>query len=411
MPCKRQVSESLAEGEAIMEALLEDRARVTGAMPARILVADDQSDILEALRLLLKQEGYEVQTVASPEAILDALQARTFDLLLMDLNYSRDTTSGQEGIDAVSRVRALDHSLPIVAMTAWGDIELAVEAMHKGVGDFILKPWDDARLVNIVRSQIAQGQAQRRAGALNLEQGISRQEMLDARDVQRGFLPKEIPQFPGFEISGAWQPARVIGGDYFDVFHLSRDRAALCVGDVAGKGVAGALLMSNLQAAVKATAEEAPSPQNLCARVNQLIRGNVAADKFITFFYGLLDISRRSFAYTNAGHNAPILVHSDSSVLLLEQGGPVLGVFPEATYNHGSVYFTQGDRLLLFTDGLIEATNSADEEFGEARLTNLLIEHRTLAARDLQEKILRAASEFCNGHFEDDATLVVLAAE
>ncbi|HEV2498162.1 MAG TPA: response regulator, partial [Terriglobia bacterium] len=125
-----------------MEALLEDFTMLTDAMSARILVADDQTDILEALRLLLKQEGYEVQAVTSPEAILKAVQTREFDLLVMDLNYSRDTTSGREGIDAVSRVRALDPALPIVAMTAWGNIELAVEAMHQGVGDFILKPWD-----------------------------------------------------------------------------------------------------------------------------------------------------------------------------------------------------------------------------------------------------------------------------
>jgi phosphoserine phosphatase RsbU/P len=394
-----------------MEAMLENRDKLANGSPARILVADDQTDILEALRLLLKQEGYEVETVTSPELILQALRARTFDLLLMDLNYSRDTTSGQEGINTVSRVRTLDRLLPIIAMTAWGDIELAVEAMQKGVGDFILKPWDHTRLLNMVRSQIRQGQALQRNGALNLERAISRHDILEARDVQRGFLPKEIPQFPGLEISCAWQPARVIGGDYFDVFRLNCGQAAFCVGDVAGKGVAGALLMSNLQAAVKAIAEEAQSPQDLCAKVNQLVRANVAAEKYITFFYGLLDIDRGSFAYTNAGHNAPILVRSDRSVLLLEEGGPVLGVFPEAKYNQGRVDFAPGDRLILFTDGLIEARNSADEEFGADRLINIVIEHRRLAARDLQTLVLRATSQFCNGNFEDDATLVVVAAD
>lgn len=394
-----------------MEALLENFTMLTDAMSARILVADDQTDILEALRLLLKQEGYEVQAVTSPEAILKAVQTQEFDLLVMDLNYSRDTTSGREGIDTVSRVRALDPTLPIVAMTAWGNIELAVEAMHQGVGDFILKPWDDARLVDIVCSQIQQGRARRQMEALNLEQGISSREILEARDVQRGFLPKEIPQFPGFEISGAWRPARVIGGDYFDVFRLHLDQAALCIGDVAGKGVAGALLMSNLQAAVKATAEEASCPQKLCARVNQLVRPNLAADKFITFFYGLLDVSRCRLVYTNAGHNAPILVHPDSSVLRLEQGGPVLGVFPEGQYNQGDVSLAPGDRLVLFTDGLIEATNSAGEEFGEQRLIDTLIQHRALDTQSLQELVLKAASRFCNGHFQDDATLVIVAAE
>jgi phosphoserine phosphatase RsbU/P len=400
-----------AIGEVAVAASGEDFMTPIDAMPARILVADDQPDILEAIRLLLKQEGNEVQTVTSPEAVLQAVQTREFDLLVMDLNYSRDTTSGREGINAVSRIRALDHALPIIAMTAWGNIELAVEALHEGVGDFILKPWDDARLVRIARTQIQQGRAQRRAKALNVENSVSTHDMLEARDVQRGFLPKEIPSFPGFAISGASRPARIIGGDYFDVFSIHGDEAALCIGDVAGKGVAGALLMSNLQAAVKAMAAEARYPQNLCARLNQLIRANVRPDKFITFFYGLLNTAHHSLTYTNAGHNAPILLRSDGSILRLEVGGAVLGVFANEAYAQTNVSLGSGDRLVLFTDGLIEATNDADEEFGEARLIDTLLQHRTLSAEALQQRVLDAASQFCNSEFNDDATLVIVAAD
>jgi phosphoserine phosphatase RsbU/P len=394
-----------------MEGLMESSRTHTAAIPGRILIADDQTDILEALRLLLKQEGYEIHAVTSREAILRALHAREFDLLMTDLNYSRDTTSGREGIDVVSRVREMDPRLPIIAMTAWGTIDLAVEAMHKGAGEFILKPWDDARLVEMVRSQIEQGRARREADGLDGGKVISSREMLEARDVQRGLLPNGIPQFPGFEISSAWRPARVVGGDYFDVFQLNRYQAALCIGDVSGKGLAGALLMSNLQAAVRATARVAPDPRSLCERLNELIRANIAADKFITFFYGLLDVSRRTLTYANAGHNAPVLVRADSSVLRLDQGGPVLGVFPEPRYARGNVHLAPGDRLVLFTDGLVEATNSFNDEFGEERLIKMLVERRSLAARPLLERAMKAASQFCNGHFEDDATLVVTAVE
>ncbi len=394
-----------------MEGLMESFTAHTVAVPGRILIADDQTDILEALRLLLKQEGYEIHTVTSREAILRALHAREFDLLMTDLNYSRDTTSGREGIDVVSRVHDMDPRLPIIAMTAWGTIDLAVEAMHKGAGEFILKPWDDDRLIEIVRSQIEQGRARRQAEGLDGEKGISSREMLEARDVQRGLLPNGIPQFPGFEISSAWRPARVVGGDYFDVFQLNRYQAALCIGDVSGKGLAGALLMSNLQAAVRATAREAPDPRTLCERLNHLIRANIAADKFITFFYGLLDVSRRTLTYANAGHNAPVLVRADSSILRLDQGGPVLGVFPEPQYARGKVHLAPGDRLVLFTDGLVEATNSFNDEFGEEQLIKMLVERRSLAARPLLDRAMKAASRFCNGHFEDDATLVVTAVE
>jgi len=117
----------------------------------RILVADDQSDIREALRLLFKAEGYETETVGSPAAMLSALETREFDAALIDLNYARDTTSGQEGLDLLSNIRAKDSTLPIVVMTAWGSLELAVEAMRRGAKDFIQKPWENARLLSILK--------------------------------------------------------------------------------------------------------------------------------------------------------------------------------------------------------------------------------------------------------------------
>src|SRR5207245_7849520 len=110
----------------------------------RTLIADDQPDVLEALRLLLKSEGYQIEAVNSPSAVLDRLKSGTFDLLLMDLNYTRDTTSGQEGLDLLARIQAIDNTLPVIAMTAWGSIDLAVEAMRRGVRDFVLKPWENA---------------------------------------------------------------------------------------------------------------------------------------------------------------------------------------------------------------------------------------------------------------------------
>ena len=140
----------------------------------RILVADDQADIREALRLLLKGEGFETETVASPAAVLSALEAREFDALLMDLNYARDTTSGQEGLDLLSNIRAKDGTLPIIVMTAWGSLELAVEAMRRGAKDFIQKPWENARLLAILRTQIELSQALRKSQRLEAENRLLR---------------------------------------------------------------------------------------------------------------------------------------------------------------------------------------------------------------------------------------------
>jgi len=142
--------------------------------PARVLIADDQADVREALRLLLKAEGYKTETVSSPNAALDAIQSREFDVVLMDLNYQRDTTSGQEGIDLLSRVQAMDSRLPVVMMTAWGSLELAVEAMRRGARDFIQKPWDNARLLSIIRTQVDLHRTMRRAEKLEAENSLLR---------------------------------------------------------------------------------------------------------------------------------------------------------------------------------------------------------------------------------------------
>ena len=140
----------------------------------RVLIADDQQDVREALRLLLKAEGYYTETANNPAAVLEALQTNEFDIILMDLNYQRDTTSGQEGIDLLSRVQAVDSKLPVVVMTAWGSVQLAVEAMRRGARDFIQKPWDNQRLLSIIRTQVDLHRMIRRAEQLEAENNLLR---------------------------------------------------------------------------------------------------------------------------------------------------------------------------------------------------------------------------------------------
>jgi DNA-binding NtrC family response regulator len=141
---------------------------MTGRNPS-IFIADDQRDVLESLRLLLKGEGYAVETFPDPGTLVEALRRRMADAVLMDLNYTRDTTSGEEGLDTVTRIRAFDAGTPIVVMTAWGSIELAVEAMRRGAQDFVEKPWDNERLLSVLRTQVALGQALNRTRALEAE--------------------------------------------------------------------------------------------------------------------------------------------------------------------------------------------------------------------------------------------------
>src|SRR6516165_8450052 len=150
--------------------------KTTTAQSYRVLLADDQADIRDSLRLLLKTEGYETQGVASPSEAINAIEAREFDAVLMDLNYARDTTSGQEGLDLLTRIQVLDSTAPVVVMTAWSSIELAVEAMRRGARDFIAKPWENNRLLSILRTQIDLRQALRQATRLEAENRLLRAE-------------------------------------------------------------------------------------------------------------------------------------------------------------------------------------------------------------------------------------------
>jgi phosphoserine phosphatase RsbU/P len=363
---------------------------------ARVLVADDQPDVLEALRWLLTGEGYELEFVSSTDGVLDKLRGAPFDLLLMDLNYTRDTTSGREGLELIPHVRAHDPSLPIVVMTGWGSVDTAVEAMRRGARSFVQKPWEDVALLEIVHREIEESRATKRRDAKQ------QRELEEARLIQRGLLPTAMPRIAGLQLASAWQPANGVGGDCFDALAFGPGRVGLSIADVAGKGVPAALLMSNLQAAVRAFAHESAAPASICASVNRLLCRNMAAGRFVTFCYARIDVGAGRLTYANAGHNPPLLVTRDGRVERLNPGGTVLGVFPESAYDQGEFAIGPGDRLLFYTDGITESRNADGDEFAEERLVDSALRHRALTAED---------NAFNAAVFEDDATLIVGAVE
>ena len=388
--------------------------------PTRILIADDQPDVVNALRLLLKGEGYETETVTTPAELLRSVEEREFDLVLMDLNYARDTTSGREGLELLNRLKEFEHAPVIVVMTGWATVGLAVEAMQCGVADFVEKPWTNVRLLEILEKQAELGRERRASRRRSAEESQSQkereeqfhyqeQQVAEARFIQQGLLPTSIPQQPGYEITGAWQPAQTVGGDYYDVLAFDGATLGLCIADVAGKGLPAAMLMSNLQAGVRGLASPLLPPDGLCTRLNALICHNTSGERFITFFYAQLDGPGRRLTYTNAGHNAPVLLHRDGAYERLEAGGGVLGVLPDQKFSVGIAQLAPGDRVVFFTDGVTESCDGNGDEFGEARLLQLLQEQRAASASQLQERILGSVSAFTCSHWQDDATLLVLA--
>jgi phosphoserine phosphatase RsbU/P len=388
-----------------MEALaMQQTYSIAPPIAGRVLIADDQKHIVDALQMLLKDSGFLTEVVNDPAHLVRAVEAGQFDAVLMDLNYTRDTTSGAEGLDLLSQIRAMNKLLPVVVLTGWGSLDLAVEAMRRGASDFVQKPWENLQLLQKLQDQISRARAERRV------QRQSDDELQEAREIQQKQLPRKLPEVADYDLAAITQPLRFVGGDYYDVVRLGPQDTLLCIADVAGKGLSAALLMSSLQATLKPLIAQRLAPRELCHRLNRILCDLTPEGKFISFFVGLLNSRDHRLTYCNAGHNPPLLVRADGQSTELNAAGAVLGQFPDWRYEQSTVQVSSGDRLLVFTDGLVEACNADEEPFGEQNLVRIGQENPGASAKDLMGLLMHAASQHCGGGFQDDATLIVLRA-
>ena len=367
----------------------------------RILVGDDQADVLEALRLLLKGAGHQSVLVDSPQALLRAARSDRFDLILMDLNYARDTTSGAEGLDLLSSLQAQSNAAPIVVMTAWGSVDLAVQAMRRGACDFVQKPWDNTRLLETVRKQAAE--AAERIEARRRVQS----EMEIARNVQEKLFPHATRSLARLDFAGRCLAAREVSGDYYDFLDTGDGGLAFLLADVSGKGVAAALLMANLQASFRSQASESLRyPAEALRVVNKLFCESTPPEHFATLFFGYYDQGARRLNYANCGHLPPVLMREDGSIERLAPTATVIGVFKDWTVEQRSIELRPGDTVLLFSDGVTEAGIEKGREFGEEGLLSLLAGSHGQSAQALADQIVNAVA----GERHDDVTAVVLRA-
>jgi len=235
-------------------------------------------------------------------------------------------------------------------------------------------------------------------------------ELKIAREIQQGLLPQTMPVIAGFEVAGINVPSSQVGGDYFDVVKKSDQEYIIAIGDVSGKGMGAALLMSNLQASLRALAPFESQLPAATSRMNDLTCANTGLDKFITFFWGILNVETSTFRYVNAGHNLPFLLRSDGSVERLDRGGLILGVMKTLTpYEEGEVSLNVGDTIFLFTDGVSEAMDENGNDFTEERLERLLLEIRNASAQELLTKVKCDIEAHARGVLQsDDLTMLVV---
>jgi sigma-B regulation protein RsbU (phosphoserine phosphatase) len=271
---------------------------------------------------------------------------------------------------------------------------------------------NDKRVLSIIATQSAQ--VIENARLLKEEQAFQRvqEELRMAYDIQINLLPKEPPVIGGYDIVGKSIPAKEVGGDYFDFIPMSDNRLGFCLGDVSGKGMPAALLMSNLQATVHSQVILNAKSHECLDLCNTLMYQNTDPEKFATFFMGILDQKSGEISFANAGHNFPVLFSGNKEPQRLESGGIVLGCLEDFSFKEQQVRLAPDDLLLIYSDGITEAINDQEEEFGESRLIDVINNNRQDSSKDLITKIITAVVHHAGDLPQmDDITLMIIRRE
>ena len=268
---------------------------------------------------------------------------------------------------------------------------------------------DDLRLLSIIAGQSAQIVETARLYEEEQALFLLQEEGRLAREIQLKLLPKSDPEIPGYDIAGTSRPAMSVGGDYYDFIPVNDDRIAICLGDISGKGIPAALLMANLQATVRAQSLMGSSPRECVNRSNILLYRSTDTDKFATLFYGMLDIKKNDFCYANAGHNPPVFIKKNKDPVFLIPNRPILGFLDTIEYIDETTTFEQDDLFVIYSDGIPEAVDEFDNEFGEDRFIKLLNDCKDLPSKEIISNVFQAVDEHSkNVQQTDDITIVVI---
>lgn len=287
-----------------------------------------------------------------------------------------------------------------------GQIVGVLQLLNKRDGGF---GEDDESFVNALSIHSALALDNAKAYELERQRLVIEKELHAARNVQMSLLPQSPPMIEGYDIAGRTITARLVGGDYFDFIPVDDQRTIICLGDVSGKGLPAALLMANLQAILRSELMLKTSPRRTMRRTNKLLCQSTASDKFVTLFYGLLDNLSHTFRYTNAGHEWPILLRKGIEPARLSKSGLVLGIQEETAYEENTVVLQLGDTLVIYSDGVNEAMNPNNEQFGQQKLESFLRSHTHLRAAEMIDQLVAALKHHAGDAPQaDDITVIVV---
>jgi phosphoserine phosphatase RsbU/P len=385
-------------------------AKPTAGRPS-ILVVDDAPTNLQVLSGMLKDRGYKARPVPNGKLALQAARRDPPDLILLDINMP-----GMNGYEVCEHLKADEQlkRIPVIFISALTEQMDKVKAFSIGGVDYLTKPFHMEELharvethLNLRRLQIELEEYSR-----HLESARDRlkRDLELARDVQRGFLPLRLPEFPGYEFFAFYESAMEVGGDYYDFIPLPRRCMAVLLGDVAGKGVAAALLMAKLSADARFCILTEPDPAIAVTKLNSLMARSGIADRFVTFVAAILDPERHIVTLVNAGHPSPLIYHRATravgAVTGLDMTGLPLGVQGDFVYSSCQVELQPGDSFLAFTDGITEAMDVNNVQF-QAKGVYAAMQSGIYSPRALGERLVTVVKQFAAGRSQhDDIALV-----
>ena len=371
---------------------------------AQILVVDDEPDleflILQKFRKKINAKEYRFHFAQNGEEALEKLKNNaSINLILTDINMPV-----MDGLTLLSRINELGNRLlRSVIVSAYGDMENIRIAMNRGAYDFITKPINLSDLEITIEKSLREIELYQQA-ITSRERLIALHQELDiARKIQTSILPKTFPNRDEFDIFAEMITAKKVGGDLYDFFFLDKNRLAVIIGDVSGKGIAAAMLMAVCKTLLKATAYKGIPADDVLSEVNNMLVEESPINMFVTVFFGVLDIRNGAFEYSNGGHNLPYLVTSDKNVTQLENiGGLVLGAIKNMEYQSNLIMLKPGESLFFYTDGITEAFNHENDEFDEKRLEGSLRKSKSLSTKEIVENVLEDVKAFSNDTEQSD---------
>jgi sigma-B regulation protein RsbU (phosphoserine phosphatase) len=365
---------------------------------SRILIVEDDPAILCGLRDNLEFESHQVLTASDGEAGYRALCENSPDLVILDLMLPK-----LNGYDLCRRARSEGFGAPILMLSAKSQEGDRVLGLDLGANDYVSKPFSLRELLARVRA-LLRHEREHHAGEEHLAA-----ELAMAATVQQELFPRALPAIESLDYAGICRPARGVSGDYYDFLALGDGRLGLLLADVSGKGMSAALLGSSLHAVVRASASAAGERcGEVIAKANRRLFETTTADRFATVFYGVYDAPSRTLAYANAGHTPPMLVRAGECIRL-DSLTPPVGMLPELPPLQAAVDLAPGDWLLIFSDGISEATNENGEEFGDNGLFNALDPLRCATAAQVCERIVTQVRDYASGQRQaDDLTLIAV---